>query len=173
MTRLRAIFRGACTHAYKYRYFTVNNSSPTSTQDSTDETQKEGNSNKETELNRPFKFSWDRQLKSNQEWYCLHLFVAFCSFCARSRFLRRFRSHLTRPFRKVRNGSKQSWEPVAARDREGENNVNLPIIDSLSCHLYPCSRAGHFRYFYIFSIIKNDFLAFFIKIITYFCISPI
>ena len=31
----------------------------------------------------------------------------------------------------------------------------------------------HFRYFWIFSIIKNDFIAFFIKLITYFCINPI
>ena len=35
------------------------------------------------------------------------------------------------------------------------------------------SRAGHLRYFFIFSIIKNDFFAFFIKLITYFCTSPI
>ena len=34
-------------------------------------------------------------------------------------------------------------------------------------------RAGHFRYFLIFSIIKNDFIAFFIKLITYFCTSSI
>ena len=34
-------------------------------------------------------------------------------------------------------------------------------------------RAGHFRYFFIFSIIKNDFVALFIKLITYFCTSPI
>ena len=34
------------------------------------------------------------------------------------------------------------------------------------------SRAGHFRYFFIFSI-KNYFFAFFIKLITYFCTSPI
>ena len=33
-------------------------------------------------------------------------------------------------------------------------------------------RAGHFRYFRIFSITKNDFLHFFIKLITYFCTSP-
>ena len=35
------------------------------------------------------------------------------------------------------------------------------------------SRAGHFRYFLVFSIIKNDFFSFFIKSITYFCASPI
>ena len=29
-------------------------------------------------------------------------------------------------------------------------------------------RAGHFRYFFIFSLIKNDFFALFIKEITYF-----
>ena len=34
-------------------------------------------------------------------------------------------------------------------------------------------RAGHFRYFLIFSIMKNDFVAFFIKLITYFCTSSI
>ena len=30
-------------------------------------------------------------------------------------------------------------------------------------------RAGHFRYFFIFSIIKDDFFALFIMLITYFC----
>ena len=37
------------------------------------------------------------------------------------------------------------------------------------------ARAGHFRYFYIFSIIENHNFAFFMKIITltYFCTSPI
>ena len=35
------------------------------------------------------------------------------------------------------------------------------------------NRAGHFRYFLIFSILKNDFFAFFMKLITYFCTSPI
>ena len=34
-------------------------------------------------------------------------------------------------------------------------------------------RAGHFRYFWIFSITKNDFFALFIKLITCFCTSPI
>ena len=34
-------------------------------------------------------------------------------------------------------------------------------------------RAGHLRNFFIFSIIKNDLFAFFIKSITYFCTSPI
>ena len=38
---------------------------------------------------------------------------------------------------------------------------------------FRAGRAGHFRYFLIFSIIKNDFFALFIKLITYFCISPI
>ena len=36
-----------------------------------------------------------------------------------------------------------------------------------------CEWSGHFRYFLILSIIKNDFFAFFIKLITYFCSSPI
>ena len=55
---------------------------------------------------------------------------------------------------------------------------------SLLCHIslraknrlrQAASRAGHFRYFFkIFSIIKNHFIAFFkIKLITYFCTSPI
>ena len=35
------------------------------------------------------------------------------------------------------------------------------------------TRAGHFRCFWIFSIIKNEFLAFFFKLIIYFCTSPI
>ena len=35
------------------------------------------------------------------------------------------------------------------------------------------SRAGHCRYFLMFSIIKNDFFAFFIRLITCFCTSPI
>ena len=34
-------------------------------------------------------------------------------------------------------------------------------------------RAGHFRYFFVFSIIKNDCFALFIKLMTYFCTSPI
>ena len=34
-------------------------------------------------------------------------------------------------------------------------------------------RAGHFRYFFIFSIIKKDFFALFVKLITVFCTSPI
>ena len=34
-------------------------------------------------------------------------------------------------------------------------------------------RAWHFRYFLIFSVVKIDFIAFFIKLITYFCTSPI
>ena len=34
-------------------------------------------------------------------------------------------------------------------------------------------RAGHFRYFLICSILKNDFIAFFIKLITYFSTNPI
>ena len=41
----------------------------------------------------------------------------------------------------------------------------------VSC-VFTC-RAGHLRYFLIFSIIRKDFLAFFIKLITYFCTSPI
>ena len=50
-------------------------------------------------------------------------------------------------------------------------------IRKLTCHILlkctkPRSRAGHFRYFLIFSIIKNDSFAFFIKLITYFCTSP-
>ena len=39
--------------------------------------------------------------------------------------------------------------------------------------LAQCWRAGHFRYFFIFSIIKKYFFAFFIRLITYFCTSPI
>ena len=38
--------------------------------------------------------------------------------------------------------------------------------------LLPC-RAGHLRYFLFLSLIKNDFFAFFIKLMTYFCTSPI
>ena len=41
---------------------------------------------------------------------------------------------------------------------------------SLLSHFY---RAGHFRYFFICSIIKNDFFALFIKLITYFCTRSI
>ena len=37
----------------------------------------------------------------------------------------------------------------------------------------PGRAAGHFRYFFVFSIIKNYFFALFIKLITYFCTSPI
>ena len=38
---------------------------------------------------------------------------------------------------------------------------------------YYLYRAGHFRYLWNFSITKNDFFEFFIKLITYFCTSPI
>ena len=41
-------------------------------------------------------------------------------------------------------------------------------------HIQFCTaRAGHFRYFLIFSIIKNYVFAFFVKLITYFCTSVI
>ena len=40
-------------------------------------------------------------------------------------------------------------------------------------YIVAISRAGHFRYFLTFSIIKKDFIAFFIKLITYFCTIPI
>ena len=40
-------------------------------------------------------------------------------------------------------------------------------------NLNDSDRAGHLRYFFIFSLIKNDFFALFIKLITYFCTSPI
>ena len=41
------------------------------------------------------------------------------------------------------------------------------------CCLLLSTRAGHFRYFLILSILKNDFFAFFIKLITNICTSPI
>ena len=47
-----------------------------------------------------------------------------------------------------------------------ESNEKWPRVPKYAC------RAGHFRYFLIFSIIKNDFFAFFIKLINYFCTSP-
>ena len=34
------------------------------------------------------------------------------------------------------------------------------------------SRAGHFRYFWTFSIVKNDFCCIFVTLITYFCTIP-
>ena len=81
------------------------------------------------------------------------------------------------------------------RINSGAKNVNLPdpSTGSFSVQLkhYLCQpllllsssremmeafsdcRAGHFRYFFIFSIMKNEIFAFFIKLITYFCTSPI
>ena len=46
--------------------------------------------------------------------------------------------------------------------------LSLPKLGTLILF----SRAGHFRYFFIFSIIKNDVFALFMKLITYFCTSP-
>ena len=40
-------------------------------------------------------------------------------------------------------------------------------------HVCVCVRAGHFRYVFNFFNNKNDFFAFFIKLITYFCTNPI
>ena len=54
---------------------------------------------------------------------------------------------------------------AAARQRKRERERD-------SAFMYNC-RAGHFRYFSIFLIIKNDFSSFFIKLITFFCTSPI
>ena len=53
-------------------------------------------------------------------------------------------------------------------DRSGA--ARAPAIQAISCRV---TRAGHFRYFIIFSIIKNDFFASFLKLITNFCTSPI
>ena len=53
------------------------------------------------------------------------------------------------------------FECAPSSDNRSSNNFEVVI-----------RRAGHFRYLKIFSIIKNDFLAFFIKLITYFCTSP-
>ena len=49
-------------------------------------------------------------------------------------------------------------------------NEGLTKLDMFALLL---DRAGHFRYFLTFSTIKKDLYAFFIKLITYFCISPI
>ena len=47
------------------------------------------------------------------------------------------------------------------------------IFSRVFSWLTPTRRAGHFRYFGSISIIKNDFIAFLIKSITFFCTSPI
>ena len=39
--------------------------------------------------------------------------------------------------------------------------------------VYEYYRAGHFWYFLVLFNKKNDFVSFFIKLITYFCASPI
>ena len=57
--------------------------------------------------------------------------------------------------------------PSAMKDR------GVHLADLFGSKELPGSRAGHFRFFFIFSMIKNDFVAFLIKLITYFCTSPI
>ena len=73
--------------------------------------------------------------------------------------------------------------PVVTRDQNrvcpsAAQRVNLlHVLPTVSPRSLPCvhCRAGQWAlsYFWIFSIIKNDFIAFFIKWVSYFCISPI
>ena len=49
-------------------------------------------------------------------------------------------------------------------------NRQRPALEEINSLTH---RAGHFRYFWIFSIIKNDCFAFFIKLINCFCTSLI
>ena len=70
----------------------------------------------------------------------------FCSRCLIHRIL-----HLKRPGKSIRS---EKWK----------------LSGRKSGHFI---RAGNFRYFFIFSLIKNVFFALFIKLITYFCTSPI
>ena len=71
---------------------------------------------------------------------------------------------LSRPPRNGRGECRQQQQQHRRRRRA------QPEVDFLKTIW---ARAGHFRYFDIFSIIKNEFFAFFIKLINYFCTSPI
>ena len=79
-----------------------------------------------------------------------------------SRFLKRLRSFLNCSYFQVKNDLVTSEEPTS---RSCILKVAIVVV--------VCDRAGHFRYFFNFSIIKDDFFAFFIKLTTYFCTSPI
>ena len=60
-------------------------------------------------------------------------------------------------------------EKEAGRGQQGQIGHGERVIVS-------CRRAGHFRFFFIFSMIKKDFSAFFNKcnnLITFFCTSAI
>ena len=50
---------------------------------------------------------------------------------------------------------------------------NKPIIDDQRIYCMEMIQCWAISEFFIFSIIKNDFFAFLIKLITYFCTSPI
>ena len=63
----------------------------------------------------------------------------------------------------------QTWFPAYWQSKVAVYSV---LIQLLPVSPSAC-RAGHFLYFWIFSILKNDIFAFFIKLITYFCTSPI
>ena len=58
-------------------------------------------------------------------------------------------------------------------DSSSSRKSKRRTIYSLKLGLASLRRAGHFRYLLTFSIIKNDFIAYFIKLVTYFCTSPI
>ena len=42
-------------------------------------------------------------------------------------------------------------------------HTQMKVVQVDKCAIGQKSRAGHFRYFFIFSLIKNDFFALFIK----------
>ena len=55
----------------------------------------------------------------------------------------------------------------------GRSSIIKRQRDSSAQFTVPGRAVGYFRYFWIFSLIKKDFVAFFIKLIAYFCTSPI
>ena len=75
----------------------------------------------------------------------------------------------------MKNRSVQLWF-IKEEIRSKKDFVDISVTGAASSIqlqdgqlAYDISRAGHFRYFSIFSIIKNDIFAFFIKLKTYFC----
>ena len=77
--------------------------------------------------------------------------------------LKRFRSQPTRSLRKVKSelGPRSDLRRLKNRLLATKGSNNNPLTGLICIK----DRAGHFRYFLTFSIIKNDFLHFLIKLI--------
>ena len=77
---------------------------------------------------------------------------------------------------KIVDGTKGNFSSIPGGPGQVQDQIAHFLFISFSStffYIVLSTRAGHFRYFFIFSIIKNYFFALFIKLITYFCTSPI